>query len=270
MLVLTPRFIVSKILNYKAVKSVPLGKCYKGADVVMDTTTWIILGCVVVGFLFFKIWIPISEQKNFKQKVEEDERKNYDEVELYKIEKNGHDYLVSNYKDYEKNKERSLNNLFRPGAIIKWQGVNWEVISTPQFEVEGEENASILEKNTNYIFVKVRYISELDKKENSVINYGNYSQINNSTIDGSNFKFQNDYTIYDLLISEIDKFIQEPTNNESITQLKYDLSSLKESLMNREKITPKKTLVNRLGDIAKTASPFASLAGAILNIISKI
>jgi len=236
----------------------------------MNTDTVIVLGGIVVLFLLFKIWIPINEQKKFKLKVEEDEQKNYEQVEMWKTELNGHDYLCSSYKDYEKNKERSLNNLFRPSAIITWQGVNWEVISTPQFEVQRDENVDLLERNTNYIYVKVRYISELDRNEKTVINYGNYSQINNSTIVGSDLHFQNDYTIYDLLINEIDKFIQEPSNDKVITQIKSELSLLKESINNGEKITFKNSVVNRLGEIAKTVSPFASLAGAILNIISKI
>ncbi len=227
----------------------------------------LILLLVIICF----IWIKYEERKELIKKIEEDNTKDYTSgIELEKIDINGIDYLFATYKIYEENKKKSIEELFRPGKIIIWQDVKWEVISTLESSVEENPNKSSIEKIINYYYVKVRYISKYESKEKCINNYGVITKINGSIINYSNISISNDLD-NEILFELIDEFLRLQNNNGEILDLKKELKLLRYEIKNDELDKDNlSSTIDKLKNIASTAVPFATLANQIIGILEKL
>lgn len=242
----------------------------------MEFKSVLFLFLVFMAFVVFKIWDAGKKGREFQVKEQQDELEEYEGVMIDKFEKEGNDYFISSYKDYQKKKERVLCNLFSPGSIIIWKEANWEVISTPNFSREKDDTITDQnEQYTNYIYVKVRYLSQLEAIHQSIdqsvtITGGTYAPIVNSKIENSDINIQTEITIYDLLEKYIDEFISIDTNNNvELDTIKQELTNIKNDIYNEQNVNPDKSLMNKLSNVAKTAGPFASLASSLFSILSK-
>ena len=242
----------------------------------MDFKSFSYLSLLFVAFIALKIWNAGRQQREFQTKEQQDELLAYERVNINKYEDQGNDYFISEYKDYQQKKARVLENLFSPGSIIVWKNANWEVVSTYNLSREREHNITDPnEQYTNYIYVKVRYISQFDTVQPSIdksitINGGTYAPIINSKIKDSNIEIQTEITIYDLLEKHIDEFINLDTSNSiELDRIKQELAIIKNNINNGQKVVPNKSLMDKLSGVAKLANPFASLASSLFNILSK-
>lgn len=159
---------------------------------------------IVIGLIFF-IWVIYSEKSNkeLERKIKEDEEIDYkNELELFKVDKNGIDYLVATCMVYQQNKERVIRSFFVPGNIINWNDVQWEVISTPEYEHEEKDGNTKYERIVNKYLVKVRYISKLNGKQEIINNYGIISEINDSKFYSSNLHIDNQVEVNKELIKK--------------------------------------------------------------------
>lgn len=229
-----------------------------------------VVGLVAIVAILYILNFIIKNEV-FRKKVQIDNKKDYTQIEMYKIDRAGVDYFVATYKDYEINKKNSIEQRFKPGNIIIWNEAQWEVISTPEYEYELDTNKDSIERRTNYYYVKVRYISKLKSFNNGIQNYGVIQEINGSNFYNSNINvssyLENRAEFFDL----IDKFLNIKRNDIDISDVQRDLKLLKYEIekndINKDDFP---NLVNKLKNIASTFAPFASLANSIISIVQKI
>lgn len=232
----------------------------------------IIVVLIFIAIIAFFDYLEKKEKKKFKQKIEEDEQIDYENgIEIFKIDKNGIDYLESSYKDYQQNKENMIKKLFTPGMIINWQNAQWEVISTPEHRYEDNDRATKYEKRTNYYYVKVRYISKMTEQGGDFYNYGVISEISDSKFYDSDIHIENQVETKNELVKKIDEFLRIDENgSDGVLELKKELKLLKYEILNNEvdaKEIPK--LVEKMKKFSHTTAPFASLLSAIIGLAQK-
>ncbi|AIS58826.1 hypothetical protein [Listeria ivanovii] len=228
---------------------------------------------IVIGLIFF-IWVIYSEKSNkeLERKIKEDEEIDYkNELELFKVDKNGIDYLVATCMVYQQNKERVIRSFFVPGNIINWNDVQWEVISTPEYEHEEKDGNTKYERIVNKYLVKVRYISKLNGKQEIINNYGIISEINDSKFYSSNLHIDNQVEVNKELIKKIDELLQMDSKNNEILDLKKELRLLKYEILNNEVNNEEiPNLIEKMKKLSETAAPFASLLCAIIDLAQKV
>lgn len=221
-----------------------------------------ILGLVIVVFF------ALSYIKNlaFQKKVAEDETKNYEEtgVDCLFDNTNG-DKIKIHYKVWEKNKQRYIKETFAPGKIINYDGVAYRILSSQDYykKIPDYKNGDMVNSNSEmYALLSV----ELYREETpSIYNTGQFSMIENHGImQGTSIVQTNE-------INELVKSIEELQRYELPSDLKVELDLVKLKLQYGEDIKENKaSVIKKLGDVAKTAAPYASLAGAVLTLIMKI